>query len=152
MASTALGIAGGAPGHGRNPKVQFILSGFAQENDVRVFTFEDTSCDGGGVQYSVRADLGLARRYGIATQELPLLCRSMLERCDRSQELGTISFGEEAMSSHARACQCLQRDAQLKKSKRRPPRPGFQADESARHAAMFVSPERVPTEKKAAIA
>lgn len=108
--------------HMKDPKVQFIFTGFTQDAEVRVFAYEDTGRDRIGLRYSVRVDLTLARRYGIQPQELPLMCRGMLERCDRSVLGDVISFTEQEMNQHASNLKSLRRAALLKKKSRfKPP-------------------------------
>lgn len=57
----------------------FILLGFSQENTIRHFAFERVSADGTRGQFKVDADLQLVREFKIKVQELPLICRRMLE-------------------------------------------------------------------------
>ena len=90
--------------------MQFILTGFTQDIGFRVFAFEGVAVGQIRTVFTVRADLALSRRYGIAMQELPLLCRSLLDRQDESAESDTsdapslnkhaLTFSEEEM----RAC------------------------------------------------
>jgi hypothetical protein len=66
--------------------MQFILTGFTQDTGFRVFAFEGVAVGQIRTVFTVRADLALSRRYGIAMQELPLLCRSLLDRQEESGE------------------------------------------------------------------
>jgi len=63
-----------------NSKTQFVLKGFRQVVDFRDFTFERVEADRTRSQFTVRADLALARRHQVPLQELPLLCREVLDR------------------------------------------------------------------------
>jgi len=102
--------------------MQFSLIGFKQETGFRVFAFEGTSADRTRNEYTVRADLALTRKYGIRIQELPLLCRELLERGGECEQTSTVTFTEEEMRLHARACADAHNAAALKrKSTRRPP-------------------------------
>jgi hypothetical protein len=74
--------------------MQFILTGFTQDTGFRVFAFEGVAVGQIRTVFTVRADLALSRRYGIAMQELPLLCRSLLDRQEESSE-------NEAVTEHA---------------------------------------------------
>lgn len=59
--------------------MDFVLTGFHQLENVRRFYF-DTAGDARTRQrVTVGADLNLIRRYKIPLQELPLLCRRLLE-------------------------------------------------------------------------
>lgn len=81
--------------------LEFILLGFSQNNNMRRFFFERTGAAGmAREQFTVDADMGLARRYKIAMQDLPLLCRRMLDQADGTVSR-TLIFGEAQMCSHA---------------------------------------------------
>jgi hypothetical protein len=86
--------------------MQFILTGFTQETGFRVFAFEGVVVGQIRTVFTVRADLALSRRYGIAMQELPLLCRSLLDRQDEGGENDplakhALTFSEEEMRAWA---------------------------------------------------
>ena len=81
--------------------MHFILTGFTQDLGFRVFSFEKVEETRARSIYTVRADLALSRRYDIRMQELPLLCRLLLERCDTTSDLRTLTLTEEDMSHHA---------------------------------------------------
>ena len=85
----------------RGVKMQFILTGFTQELGFRVFAFERMGEDRVRTRWTVRADLALSRRYGIRLQELPLMCRGLLERGDDAEETRAIIFSEELMRTCA---------------------------------------------------
>ena len=102
-----------------NPATQFVLKGFTQVKEFRVFVFEEVNADRTRTRYSVRTDLGLTRRYGISLQELPLLCRSILERRHLGEEQRAYTYTEEDMcQQHSdRAAEQLKAAA-----RRKPPR------------------------------
>jgi len=86
--------------------MQFILTGFTQETGFRVFAFEGVVVGQIRTVFTVRADLALSRRYGIAMQELPLLCRSLLDRQDEDGEPDSLAkhaliFSEDEMRAWA---------------------------------------------------
>jgi hypothetical protein len=85
----------------RSVKMQFILTGFTQELGFRVFAFERMGEDRIRTRWTVSADLALSRRYGIRLQELPLMCRGLLERGDVIEETRAIIFSEELMRTCA---------------------------------------------------
>ena len=67
-------------------KSTFVFTGFRQDLGFRVFEFD---CEGKAqtrTHHAVRADLTLVRKYGLHIQELPLLCRRLL---DASEAPGT---------------------------------------------------------------
>ncbi len=102
--------------------MQFILTGFTQDMGFRVFAFERTGEDGVRTKHTVRADLALIGRYGIRLQELPLMCRGLLERGNQGEKKSTMVFSEDEMCVYAKSCQAA-RDAAAQKRKphRRPP-------------------------------
>jgi hypothetical protein len=109
-------------GHrGQEQKMQFILTGFKQDGEFRVFGFEGVAADRARTSFTVRADLVLSRRYGIRLQELPLICRGVLEQRAESETEHALTFTEEAMRTHmsnGAAARALL--AQNRKAPRRP--------------------------------
>ena len=99
--------------------MQFMLTGFTQDMAFRVFAFERMGSDRVRTKMVVRADLALIRRYGIQMQELPLLCRNLLERSDNGSEAHTLTFSEDDMSLHAKDRASAKQAAA---SRRKPPR------------------------------
>jgi hypothetical protein len=105
----------------------------------RVFAFLGVSEDHARTEYSVKADLAAIRRYGIRVQELPLLCRGILERRGAGEEQRTFTYTEADMSLHADVCA-----AQALTQKRRPPRrpPGPDAEAATRDPRLPTGPVR----------
>jgi len=102
--------------------MQFILTGFTQDLGFRVFAFEGVGENRVRTPFTVRADLNLIRRYGIPIQELPPLCRDLLERCEEREEKRTLIFGEPEMCLYASNLAAAREAAALKKkTHRRPP-------------------------------
>jgi hypothetical protein len=97
-----------------------ILTGFTQERGFRVFAFARTGTDEMQADYTVRADLSLIRRYDIRLQELPLLCRNLLERRADQDKTHTLTFTEEDMRLYANDCAATRSAAAARK--RTPPR------------------------------
>jgi hypothetical protein len=102
----------------KNPKLQFMLTGFKQELDFRVFSFEASPVGSPKIHFWVKADLAMARKYGIQMQALPLLCWGLLERSDSETERYFV-YGEEEMCSYARTCKEERAAAALKKQSAR---------------------------------
>lgn len=84
-----------------NTKISYILKGFSQVMEFRVFEFEAVAVDRAHVLFTVRIDLALARKYGIRLQELPLLCRAVLDQCSEDDEQRDFTYTEQLMSFHA---------------------------------------------------
>ena len=101
--------------------MQFILTGFTPDGGFRVFAFEGIAADHTRTVFTVRADLALTHIHGIRMQELPLLCRELLERGDESQPEHNITFSEENMRAHAEGAKAVRDAALKKKAAQRPP-------------------------------
>ena len=88
-------------GHlGRSGSImEFVLTGFKQFDNIRQYHFDAVGGDRSRQQVTVGADLGLIRRYGIPLQELPLLCRRLLEN---RAKIETTMFAESDMIEHVK--------------------------------------------------
>jgi hypothetical protein len=101
--------------------MHFILTGFTQDTAFRVFEFDYVGPSQPPTQYTVRADLDLIRRYGIRVQELPLLCRAVLETREESEEARAFTFTEEKMVVYMKDCATAKELAAQKKRPARKP-------------------------------
>ena len=102
--------------------MQFVLTTFTQDMGFRVFAFEGIDADRVRTTFTVRVDLALIRTYGIRMQELPLLCRSLLERRDAASGVHALTFTEEEMGIYSKDCATARAAAaQKRKPPRRPP-------------------------------
>ena len=115
--------------------MQYLLTGFAQNTGVRVFAFEGIAADRVRTAYSVRADLALARQHGIQMQELPLLCRGVLEQRSEGDERRVFNFTESDMTIHSDSVR-----AALELHKKKAPRRAFAAATPNR-LALLSRPE-----------
>jgi hypothetical protein len=102
-------------------KMRFILTGFTQDMGFRVFAFERVGADRVRTEFTVRADLALIRRHDIRMQELPLLCRGLLERHDGDNEPRTLTYTEEEMLIYSKDCAATRLAAALKRKSPRKP-------------------------------
>ena len=100
--------------------MQYTLTGFTHDRGIRVFAFECVGEDRTRTQYKVRADLALTQRYGIRVQELPLLCRGVLERRNEGEEQRTFTYTEADMRLNADLCASRAAVEQKRKAPRRP--------------------------------
>lgn len=91
--------------------MNFILGGFKQGEGVRRYAFTWVAADGSRGSVIVGADIGLARKHEIRLQELPLLCRQLLET------VGEDGFGAPLTmtENHMIGIQEAARDASAKK-------------------------------------
>jgi hypothetical protein len=104
-----------------HPKVQFILKGFSEVTGSRVFAFEGVAADRSRLDFTVKTDLALARRYGIRLQELPLLCKAVLERKHEGDvETRTFTYTEADMGQYADSAAARVEAAKNRKPARRP--------------------------------
>lgn len=103
--------------------MDFVLTGFVQQREMRHYTFQCTGEDRTRREFTVDADVDLLRKYGIALQELPLLCRRLLETHAVTSAVTGLIFSEELMREHAEHCAALKQAAQEKKKTYHRPRP-----------------------------
>ncbi len=104
--------------------MQFVLKGISHQTGFRVFAFEGIAADRTRTDFSVKADLALARRYNIRIQELPLLCLAFLEKLYEREGGRAFTYTEEDMRAHAGLVSLREEAAQKKKHPPPPPRPG----------------------------
>ena len=101
--------------------MQYILTGFTHDLGYRVFAFEGVGTDRLRTNYRVRTDLALTRKYGIRVQELPLLCRAILERRNEEEGQDSFTYTEADMRVYADAAAIRTAAAQKRKPPRKPP-------------------------------
>ena len=82
--------------------MDFIFNGFQQDQNVRRFAFHGIASDRTHTEFTVGADLMLARKYHIALQDLPLLCRRLLEELAAEDVNRAVMFTEDNMRLHAK--------------------------------------------------
>lgn len=105
----------------KGPTLHYTLSGFSHDMGYRVFSFQMTTDAHVHRLYRVRADLALARKYGIPVQELPLLCRTFLEHRQEGESRLAYTYGEEEMRDYSERCAARIAELQKRKAVRRPP-------------------------------
>src|SRR5258708_27680949 len=93
----------------------FAFTGFSQDGTYRVFSFELLPRHEGGGTFLVKADLALARKYRIPLQELPLLCRALLENRQGDAPDHTIIYSASDMSLYANARLAADENRKLKR-------------------------------------
>jgi hypothetical protein len=119
-----------------NSKMRFILKGFRQDLKFRVFEFEGITVDWERASFTVGIDVALARKYGIRLQELPLLCRGVLDQCCNGDEKRAFTYGEAEMRSRAYSLAAREEAAKYEKAPRRSVR---------EHSDHIVPPWGVPS-------
>jgi hypothetical protein len=101
--------------------MQFVMMGFDQDAGVRQYAFQGVA-DGTRTCFTVEVELALIPGYGIRIQELPMLCRELLERRGEADEKHSLTFTEKEMRVYADSCATAREAAaQKRKSRRRPP-------------------------------
>jgi hypothetical protein len=81
-------------------KRQFFLTGFTQAAAIRIYAF-DGRIDARRTPYTVEVDLALISAFGIRIQDLPLLCRELLQERAPLDEICAVVFTEQRMRSYA---------------------------------------------------
>jgi hypothetical protein len=95
--------------------VQFVLVRFTQSGNIRQFIFERVTAERTRIVYTVDADLLALREYRISVQELPLMCRRLLEAAPEGDPTRAFSLTEPQMRQHAAAATAVLEQAALKK-------------------------------------
>ena len=114
--------------------MQFILTGFTPDAGGRVFAFQGIAADQKRTEYTVTADLSVIRLYGILVQELPLLCRALLEsRHEAGLDDRALVLTEADMRVQADNRSAIRAEVDRKKSLRKTPprRPGTSTMEAS---------------------
>jgi hypothetical protein len=118
-----------------NPKTQFVIIGFSDSDGFRIFRFQGVAPDQSKTYWTVTIDLALSRRYGIQMQELPLLCRGVLDRHDKSLETRDLNYSEADMNQRKEAADAARLEAA--KSRKTPRRPSTENNGSAWRPQRF---------------
>ena len=77
--------------------MDFVFSGFNQQDTIRKYTFQRIASDRSRTSFTVTADLALLKKHAIAVQELPLLCRRLLESQSEDEQSRAFTFTEQDM-------------------------------------------------------
>ncbi len=104
----------------KSAKTQYILTGFSQTACIRLYAFEGIG-DGRRVDYTVAVNLSLIPNYGIRIQDLPLLCRELLQKRVESSEISALTYTEDEMRAQAEKLAAEREEsARRKNADRRP--------------------------------
>jgi hypothetical protein len=91
--------------------MHYKLLGFSQHNSVRHFVFQRVVGYGTtAAEYTVIADVALARTLGITLQELPSLCSRLLEARPEDSPSETILLTDANLRVHAANLSAAQKD------------------------------------------
>ena len=101
--------------------MEFVFNGFSQAGNVRLYGFEGVADDRNRLQIVVGADMTLLRKYSIAIQDVPLLCRQFLEESPASELTPQMTFSEIKMRQYAKLQADAREAAAMKKRLHRAP-------------------------------
>jgi hypothetical protein len=77
--------------------MDYQFTGFSHRGEMREFAFDAVAADRSKTHFKVMANLELSRKYHIPVQELPLLCRRLLEASWQGDGSRTFTFTEADM-------------------------------------------------------
>jgi hypothetical protein len=97
--------------------MRFILLGYDQDAGIRMYAFQGLG-EGTRTNFTVGVDLALIPGFGIHIQELPLLCRELLEREGEAEDSCALTLSEGEMRVYADV-RAAAREAAKKKKPRR---------------------------------
>lgn len=104
--------------------MNFTFTGFSQEAGFRLFAFEGITVEKIKTRYEVKVDISLLGKYGIKVQELPLLCRRLLDKHGNEKDINTSTLifteAEMCLQQSERAA-IMNANALKKKAMYRPP-------------------------------
>lgn len=101
--------------------MEFVLTGFSQENNIRRFKFQALPAGQNKKEWTVSADLSLMRKHKIPLQELPLLCKHLLEAQGENPSADSLTYAERDMLGYANDRSAAAMAAEIKKRARRMP-------------------------------
>jgi|SRR5579871_898977 len=111
--------------------MEFMLTGFRQDENVRRYTFQGVDADRKRSEFTVGVDLSLVRKHRIPMQELPLLCRGVLQGRPSEEAAVPLMYTEKDMLGYT-VKRAAEREAaeQKKRTHPRPPLPNRAAKTS----------------------
>ena len=95
--------------------MNFVFTGFRQDDSLRHYLFQSVTRP--SEKFTVGADLNLVRKHSIPLQELPLLCRRLLEAKDEPLNSPSLVFTEQDMLGYVEKRARAAHDAELKRRK-----------------------------------
>lgn len=108
--------------------MEYHLEQFYESDSIRHFVFGCVRPDRSTATVIVRADTKVARKYEIRLQELPVLCRRLLDALPEGSFQPIITLTEEQMIVIQRTAR-----AAAEKKPHRPPRPSQAAGQAWRN-------------------
>lgn len=81
--------------------MHYKLLGFSHIGSLRQFLFERVANGVAPIQYTVLADVMIARKFNLSLQQLPALCARLLQEAGEDQPAGLLLLTEADMSIYA---------------------------------------------------
>lgn len=100
--------------------MDYVFIGFRQTDGVRHYGFQGVAAGQPRTRVIIDADVNLLRKHSIALQDVPLMCRRLLESSDGSGDRRLL-FTEEQMCRHADQQAAIKEAAATKRRQHRPP-------------------------------
>lgn len=131
----------------------FTVIGFSQNGNIRQFLFERSAGHNTHTRYTVDANLVPLRTFGISVQELPLMCRRLLEALPEGDGTRALTLGEDDMRRHAEAAEAVLEQARRKRASafngaRRPGQPSTFGQMRTSMAPAAAAPQSAPDIRK----
>lgn len=101
--------------------MEFVLTGFRQDANVRRFAFQRVAGDHSRTEFTVSADMSLLVKHKIPLQELPLLCRALLEDQQQTGPAKAVTFTETDMLVYVNRRSAAKDEADRKRAQHRSP-------------------------------
>jgi hypothetical protein len=117
--------------------MEVLLVQFYEANGTRMFVFHCVGAGRSRTTVRVSADVTLARKYDIRLQELPLLCRRLLDTIPEEGLQSSFTLTE----AHMVAIQAAARNVPERKPHKRP-RPSSAVGQAWRSTQPFKTRER----------
>lgn len=95
--------------------MDYVLMDFQQRANVRHYSFRGTTEDNQRFDFVVNVDLDIVLKHRIPIQEIPLLCRRLLEQEPVSAQSRKLTFSEEHMQAHVKRCEEEKRQAVMRR-------------------------------------
>jgi hypothetical protein len=101
--------------------MDFVLTGFRQDVNIRRFAFQRVAGDHSRTEFTVSADMSLLVKHKIPLQELPLLCRALLEDQQQTGPAKAVTFTETDMLVYVQRRSAAKDEADRKRAQHRSP-------------------------------
>src|ERR1051325_5859262 len=101
--------------------MEYVLTGFKQDQNIRLFAFDGIDGVRARIKFAVGVDVSVIAKYAISLQELPLLCRQLLQEQASAGPHRRLTFTEADMAGVADRRAAVQYKLQQQKLHRKFP-------------------------------